>query len=509
MLFNSYSFIFGFLPIALLVFFLLSKNKTPVAQMVWLAVWSCVFYANWKFSYLFVLLASVLVNYTIAQSLMTKKNKRLFILGITFNISVIVYFKYKGFLLQNINAIMDVHFLIPKMALPLGISFITFQKIAYLVDVYSGRVKERNFLRYLVFISFFPQLIAGPIVHYNQLMSQFSRRLPKQLRYEHMAAGITLFIIGLVKKVVIADTLASYADPAFAASVTCAHLSFMEAWIGVLAYTFQIYFDFSGYSDMAIGLARMFGIRLPINFNSPYKSSSIIEFWRSWHMTLSQFLRDYVYIPLGGNRKGEIRKFINLMSTMLIGGLWHGSNWTFVIWGGIHGVLLTINHLWNELCDRFKWSYLKDNKAYRVLATGITFFCVVMAWVFFRIQNMSAVKSMFKSLFGFNGFILSQDSYLFQIDNRVAHLIHKITGISGNSISFTVSLLMMTMMMVWLFPNSQQIVRYRHRWQGSQWLSFMIWKPRMIYFVSLFALFYTAILFMHDFNFKPFQYFAF
>jgi alginate O-acetyltransferase complex protein AlgI len=503
MLFNSYQFIFGFLPVALIVFFLLGRTRTPLTQLVWLAAWSCVFYAYWKASYLFVLLASVLVNYTVARCLMAKKSKIIFTIGICFNVAVIVYFKYTGFLLENFNAITQVNFSIPHIALPLGISFITFQKIAYLTDVYRGKVVEKNFLRYLVFISFFPQLIAGPIVHYNPLMSQFSQNKPKHMRYENMVLGMTLFIIGLAKKELLADTLSTYADPAFSASMASVHLSFMESWIGVLAYTLQIYFDFSGYSDMAVGLARMFGIRLPINFNSPYKSVNIIEFWRRWHITLSHFLRDYVYIPLGGNRKGEFRKFVNLMATMLIGGLWHGANWTFIIWGAIHGSLLTANHLWRELCEKAGWRGIRETFLYKASSFILTFFFVVVAWVFFRMPKRSAAKFMLNGMLGKNGFGVQQDSYLYHVTNRLtAHWHH-------DFIAIPVTLLILVLGMVWLMPNSQQLVRYRMRWTGPEWLQFLAFKPRLVYLFSSMTLFYACLIFMSDMNFKPFAYFAF
>lgn len=509
MLFNSYLFIFVFLPIALILFFILGKRKAPFAQLLWLALWSCVFYAYWKPGYLLVLMASVLINYTIARGLMYKKSKLLFITGITFNIGVIAYFKYTGFLLHNYNALTDANVFIPKITLPLGISFITFQKIGYLADVYRERVKEKNFLRYLVFISFFPQLIAGPIVHYNPLMSQFSKRKPKQLRYENMALGMTLFIIGLAKKVIIADTLASYSDNAFSAALASVNLTFMEAWIGVLAYTLQIYFDFSGYSDMAIGLARMFGIRLPINFNSPYKSTNIIDFWRRWHMTLSQFLRDYVYIPLGGNRKGEIRKFLNLIATMLIGGLWHGANWSFVIWGGMHGILLTLNHLWREVCEYLGWIRMRDFAVYKIAGKLLTFFLVACAWVFFRIGNRHAAPFMFNGLLGLNGFGIKPESYLFHMRNRVADLAIDKLGLSINEMSMALLLLLCALGIAWILPNSQQMLRYRHRWHGLAVFKFFIWKPQPLYLFGSMILFYTSLVFMTNLVFKPFAYFAF
>lgn len=508
MLFNSYLFIFLFLPIALSVYFFLGRNKTPVAQMVWIAFWSCVFYAYWKPIFLLLLMTSVCVNYSVACSLMKNKSKVIFTVGIIFNILVIAYFKYKGFLLENFNALTSSHLRIHHLALPLGISFITFQKIAYLVDVYRGKVVEKNFLRYLVFISFFPQLIAGPIVHYNPLMSQFSHKHPKKLRYENMAVGLTLFTIGLAKKVLLADTLASYADSAFSAGMASVHLTFFESWVGVLAYTFQIYFDFSGYSDMAIGLARMFGVRLPINFNSPYKSANIIDFWRRWHITLSHFLRDYVYIPLGGNRKGELRKFVNLMATMLIGGLWHGANWTFVIWGGIHGALLTMNHLWVEACEKLGWHQLTKSYFYKLFARSATFIAVAFAWVFFRMQSLGGAKFILKGMIGVYGLKVSENSYLFHVTNRLSNALVDF-GYHPDPVLTPALFLFFIMGLIWFLPNSQQLMRYRNRWEGIKALQFLIWKPRAIYLLGTMALFYASLVVMLDFKFKPFAYFAF
>jgi len=263
--------------------------------------------------------------------------------------------------------------------LPLGISFFTFQKIALLADAYEGKIQSLNFLDYALFVLFFPQLIAGPIVHHSEAMSQFQTRGPVQASV--IAMGLTIFAIGLANKVLLADSLAVYATPQFDAAAAGAPLSFLAAWSGALAYTLQLYFDFSGYTDMAIGAALLFGVRLPLNFNSPYKARNIIDFWRRWHMTLSRFLRDYLYIPLGGNRHGKLSRYLNLFITMLFGGLWHGAGWTFIFWGALHGFYLAINHGWEALLARFGAGDVNPGGARRLGAQVVTFLAVVVGWV--------------------------------------------------------------------------------------------------------------------------------
>lgn len=290
-----------------------------------------------------------------------------------------------------------------EVILPLGISFFTFQQIAYLVDAYRGETQEYSALKYGVFVSFFPQLIAGPIVHHKQIVFQLYDKAIYRFNWEKFAIGITIFIAGLFKKVIFADNLARYATPVFQDAARDMQVQFFQAWGGALAYSLQLYYDFSGYSDMAIGAAFMFGITLPINFNSPYKATSIIDFWRRWHITLSNFLRDYLYIPLGGNRKGEIRRYINLMVTMLLGGLWHGAGWTFVLWGGLHGVYLIINNQWRSLCKKLGRARQGNHGWSRAIGTFITLVAVVIAWVFFRASNLDAALVLLRGMMGENG----------------------------------------------------------------------------------------------------------
>ncbi|WP_197678983.1 MBOAT family O-acyltransferase [Pseudomonas mandelii] len=277
------------------------------------------------------------------------KSKAALYVGVISNLLLLCYYKYSNFFLGEVARSTGVHMPTLELVLPLGISFFTFTQIAFLVDAWKGKAQEYNFWHYLLFVTWFPHLIAGPILHHGQMMPQFKDPEIYRIRSRNISIGVALFAVGLGKKLLLADPISTYADPVFHAAATGQAIGPMIAWVGAIAYTLQIYFDFSGYSDMAVGLSMLFGIHLPINFNSPYKARNIIEFWRRWHMTLSQFLRDYLYIPLGGNRKGETRRLVNLMLTMLLGGLWHGANWTFVIWGALHGAYLCINHMFQKI----------------------------------------------------------------------------------------------------------------------------------------------------------------
>ena len=397
MLFNSAIFLFAFLPLTLIGFHAAGRLGRS-AQVGTLLFASVFFYAWWNPPYLLLLSASICLNYALGRKMVESADCRgLMVAGVALNLGLIAYFKYAGFLASNANALFGESFLpLPEILLPLGISFFTFQQIAYLVEIRRGGPAERSFLRYALFVSFFPQLVAGPIVQYRNLGPQLAALGRRSLTAENMSVGLAIFIVGLFKKVVIADNLAAFVGPTFDSG---AELDFLQAWGAVLAYTFQIYFDFSGYSDMAIGLGRMFGIVLPLNFASPYKASSIIEFWRRWHITLSRFLAEYLYIPLGGNRRGEPRRFVNLMVTMLLGGLWHGASWTFVLWGGLHGLLLGLNHLLHRLLPH------RDTTARRWRWSGwlATFLCVAVAWVFFRADTTGRALDILAAMAGGNG----------------------------------------------------------------------------------------------------------
>ncbi|UBM26571.1 MBOAT family protein [Pseudomonas sp. p1(2021b)] len=365
---------------------------------------SLFFYAWFNVYYLPILLASILINYgfgvTLSKDLpkhpkFTKKT--ILTVGVLFNIILLGYYKYTDFLIENFNALTGSDVPLTHILLPLALSFVTFQKIAYLVDSYNGKTKEYDLLTFSLFASFFPQQIAGPIVHHAEMMPQFASRWNMFKRYNNILFGLYIFSIGLFKKVIIADTFAVWADEGFAHTGS---FEFYLAWITSLSYTFQLYFDFSGYTDMAIGSALLFNIRLPINFNSPYKAFDIQDFWRRWHMTLSRFLRDYVYIPFGGNRKGEFRTYLNLFLTFLIGGIWHGASWMFVAWGALHGAALVIHRAWSKF----------GFKIPKPIAWFITFNFVNIAWVFFRAPEWSVAKSILSGMTDFQG-ALTNDVY--------------------------------------------------------------------------------------------------
>lgn len=409
MLFNSYPFLFGFFPIVFFGFYLLGKYSHSLASF-WLASASIFFYGWWDARFVGLLLGSIAFNYgagyLIARRLSKPdaKPKLLLIISIFSNLALLGYFKYASFFIQNFNYIAGTSLSTGNIFLPLGISFFTFTQIAFLVDTYQGKVKEFNFVHYTLFVTYFPHLIAGPVLHHKEMMPQFAKRSTCRICWENIATGLTIFILGLAKKVLIADLFADYASPIFTFVATGGRPMFFESWVGALAYTLQLYFDFSAYSDMAIGLSLMFNIRLPINFNSPYKASSIIEFWRRWHMTLSRFLRDYLYIPLGGSRSGTLRRYSNLMITMLLGGLWHGAGWTFIIWGGLHGLYLTINHLWRNIKEQLGW----DNGGFlsNLGSTTLTFLAVVVGWVFFRADSFDSAITLLNGMIGGNGLSL-------------------------------------------------------------------------------------------------------
>ena len=397
MLFNSYVFIFLFLPVTLVGFFRIGGRGHHRAAIAWLVGCSLFFYGWWNPAYLSLILFSMLFNYGIGLRLTQHAgngNGRLLLgTGIAINLSLLGYFKYANFFVDSVNAGFDTGWHLEHIILPLAISFFTFQQIAYLADAWKGETREYNFLHYCLFVTFFPQLIAGPIVHHREMLPQFARDAIYRLNHSDIAIGLSIFAIGLFKKVVIADNFALLATPVFSAAEAGDSLTFFSAWEGIFAYTMQLYFDFSGYSDMAIGLARLFGIKLPLNFNSPYQAVNIIDFWRRWHMTLSRFLRDYLYFPLGGNRRGPVRRYTNLMVTMILGGLWHGAGWTFVIWGALHGTYLIINHAWHKV-----WRRPVNRWWSRGIARLLTLLAVMFAWVFFRAETFTGAVNMFRGM---------------------------------------------------------------------------------------------------------------
>lgn len=492
MLFNSHVFIFIYLPIVLLGYFALSR-VAPRIGTAWLTLASLSFYAWWEPRFLPVLLVSIATNYlfgiVINRARATAAAKILLWVGIAVNLLSLSYFKYADFLLVTFNTILGTRFAPLHIELPLGISFFTFTQIAYLVDVHRGLVKEYDALRYGLFVSYFPHLIAGPLLHHKQMMPQFAEPRNASPRAENFAVGLTVLTIGLVKKLLLADNLATFADTLFDATRSGTAPPFFFAWAGALGYALQLYFDFSGYSDMAIGVSRLFGIHLPLNFNSPYKAANIIDFWRRWHMTLSQFLRDYLYIPLGGNRLGSARRHVNLMLTMLLGGLWHGASWTFVAWGGLHGFYLIINHLWQRM--RLKMGHNTETATLpgRLLGTAVTFLAVVVAWVFFRADSFANAAAVLRGMAGLNGTSVSP---------ALAGLLGKFPSlVQALGISFdgpfpaewnvgSIRALMMILIgltVAWGLPNTQEwLGKYHVGWEQGQRLApspsrIPAWRP--------------------------------
>jgi alginate O-acetyltransferase complex protein AlgI len=484
MLFNSYGFIFLYLPVVLLVFFQLGRVNQAYAS-AWLALASLIFYAYWNPAYVGLLLGSIIFNYicglkiakAVAQHAPRGK-KFLLIFAVTVNLLLLAYFKYFNFFVDSVNSITGSHWSLSNIILPLGISFFTFTQIAFLVDASRGVAREYSFNHYCVFVTYFPHLIAGPIIHHKEMMPQFADSRVYRFSSESFLVGLTIFAIGLVKKTGVADELAPFADAVFASAQDGSALTMLQAWSGSLAYTFQIYFDFSGYSDMAIGLARMTGILLPLNFNSPYKAVNIIDFWRRWHMTLSRFLRDYLYFPLGGNKKGTARRHLNLMITMLLGGLWHGAGWTFVVWGGLHGAYLIVNHGWQALARGVPL----QSGSLRSLSRVLTFLAVVVAWVFFRADSIQTANSIVVAMAGANG--LSLPGSLAGLFGALAPMLNNI-GIRFESSSYVPLLFteLLLLCFVWFAPNTQEIMAefrpaYRSPGPGApqapKWLR---WRP--------------------------------
>jgi alginate O-acetyltransferase complex protein AlgI len=435
MLFNSYPFIFLFLPVVLAGYFALGRRGN-LAPVVWLVLASLAFYSasNWQFVPL--LLASVAFNYVIGLLLIAKRlgpAARLAALtaGVTGDLLVLGTFKYAGFLAANLNAVFAAGLTV-NILLPVGISFYTFTQIAFLVDAYRGNVARYALPHYALFVSYFPHLIAGPILHHRDMIPQFERKETKRPDPHLILCGLIIFAIGLFKKTCLADGIQPLVALAFGQNAP----SFDQAWIGALAYTFQLYFDFSGYSDMAIGISLMFGIFLPLNFNSPYKAQNIVDFWRRWHMTLSQFLRDYLYIPLGGNRHGPVLRYVNLMITMALGGLWHGAAWTFVIWGVLHGLYLCINHAWNNFGPAIPARLARPAN---LAAFVLTFLSVVVAWVFFRADSLPSALSILSKMANPTQIVFGRGEIAYAL------FIAVYAGIA------------------WFAPNTQTIMGYDHK----------------------------------------------
>lgn len=405
MLFNSLFFIFVFLPLSLVGFFLIGSRGHHRVATAWLVTCSLFFYGWWNPAYLGLILVSMLFNYAMGVQLSMRafsllKKKLLLAFAVSSNLALLGYYKYANFFVDNLNLFLDTGFTLEKIILPLAISFFTFQQIAYVVDAYKGETREYNFLHYCLFVTFFPQLIAGPIVHHREMMPQFAKDETYRFNARSFIFGITIFSIGLFKKVVLADDIAGYVNPVFSLAEQLTPISTVDAWVATLGYSLQLYFDFSGYADMAIGIGLMFGVLLPINFNSPFLSININDFWRRWHITLGRFFREYLYIPLGGSRKGFLVTQLNIFIVMLLSGLWHGAGWTFVFWGVLHGLAMVINGVWRQFrVSACRHDLTQSTFVGRLLSILITFVFVVLAFVYFRAETITGANHILARLF--------------------------------------------------------------------------------------------------------------
>lgn len=468
MLFNSYEFIFFFLPVTIVVYFFLNKLKLTLASKAWLVFTSLFFYAWWNPIYLPLIFLSMVFNYVFG-TVMARLNrnsrgeafrKMVLVLAIGGNLALLGYFKYMDFFITNINYLTKDQFQLLHIILPLGISFFTFTQITYLVDTYKDVAKEYSILNYFLFVTFFPHLIAGPIIHHKEMMPQFDRLKNKKFNYRNVAQGLFLFSLGLFKKVIIADTFNIWSVQGFENS---AALTTIEAWATSLSYTLQIYFDFSGYTDMALGLALMFNIRLPINFDSPYKSLNINEFWRRWHITLGRFLGDYVYFPLGGSRCGHSRTYCNLMATFVVCGIWHGAGWTYCLFGFLHGAAMVGHRAW-RLCNL---------RMPKILAWFLTFNFFNLSLVVFRAKDWNEALTVLKGMFFLNGTVLPSSlefnwlsSLGFKFGNYLQH-------INGND--STILMIIVSLFVCVYFRNSNELVNtFKPKWHMALFTAIMV-----------------------------------
>lgn len=485
MLFNSYIFIFLFLPIALAGYYALNYVNQYRAANLFLIGMSLWFYGYFNASYLLIICGSIIANFLIAKTMEHYAQKQaikklVLLFGICGNIAVIFYFKYFNFFLENINALFRVSFELKNILLPLGISFFTFQQLSYLIDSYRGETKDYAFDEYALFVSYFPQLIAGPIVLHNETIPQFRKPENRRILYQNFSKGMYIFALGLFKKVIIADTFGKAADYGFLVVPT---LNTLEAFLVSLCYMFQLYFDFSGYCDMAIGIGDMFNIELPANFNSPYKAVSITDFWERWHMSLTRFLRFYIYIPLGGNRNGKIRTYVNVMIVFLISGIWHGANWTFILWGILHGILSCLNRMfqkpWSKLCKPIRW-----------LAT---FLLVDGLWILFRADNIATAKSFLRQLLHLSGFTVREEltacfrleEFAF-LENRISFL----QNMAGHMNGFYLWLFLLAAFIAVLFLKNSKELDFKPT-IGRSFLTvlFMLWSVMSLAGISTFLYF--------------------
>ena len=505
MLFNSFAFLLCFLPVVLAGFVALSHFRQQRLAGAWVTCASLFFYGWWNPIYLPLLAGSMIFNYALGGYLVRRRNRALLIFGVAANVLLLGYYKYTGFLVQAVDQAAGLDWTIPNIVLPLAISFFTFQQIAYLVDANDGAVVEHDFLNYCLFITFFPHLIAGPITHHREMFPQFNNPDTFRPKFENSAVGLTLFLIGLFKKVAIADTMGNYARPVYEAAADGIALSLLESWGGALSYALQIYFDFSGYTDMAIGLGLMFGISLPPNFDSPFRARNIIDFWSRWHMTLTRFVTAYIYNPivvrmtrsraqrgLSLPKRGRVTAgaFVSLVAfptifSMLVIGVWHGAGWQFAVFGLLHGIFLTINHGWRQIKVRMGFPLESSRPLTVVASVLLTFLCVVVALVFFRADSVPAAMTLLAGMTGAGGLILP-DRFtdlpgMMALGNALGLRSAELKHFGLAELNWIIGLLAA----VWLLPNAQQWLRnYRTSLVAEQrgnWLQaaypVLVWRP--------------------------------
>lgn len=449
-------FVGAFLPFVLLGFFTLGRYST-IGAALWLFGASVFFYGYWMPVFTLLLLGSIVFNFSVGLCIVRARQQVQrtapvvwLVLGIAVNLGLLSYFKYTNFFVDNLSKVLGLSWHMAHITLPIGISFYTFTQIAFLVDSWQGKVHEVRPIHYGLFVTYFPHLVAGPILHHAQMMPQFANPSVYRFQGGHFSAGLAIFCIGLLKKVVLADGVSPYANAVFLGADSGLLPTGTEAWLGACAYALQLYFDFSGYSDMAIGLSWMFNIRLPYNFNSPYKARSISEFWHRWHISLSTFLRDYLYVPLGGSRKGVLLRYVNLAVTMVLGGLWHGANWSFVLWGALHGSYLMLNHGFRAMCIRLDWGVRLDaSRTFRLLSWVLTLLAVLVAWVFFRATSIGGALRILHAMA--NGISGAGD-------------IHPLLWNTGLQVSVGFGWCAVLGLAALVLPNSNQVGEYVHSW---------------------------------------------
>lgn len=451
MLFNSYVFIFAFLPISFILYFLLIRLRYINLAKIYLIVASLFFYGWWNFIYVFLLLASITTNYLISQQIINslKKRKAWFITGLIFNITLLCYFKYMDFFIDNVNHIFNTDIPLLHIALPLGISFFTITQIAYLTDCYEKLSVDRSIVDYSLFVTYFPHLLAGPILHHKQIMPQFKSLKTKFLNLENITKGLFIFFIGLFKKVIIADQFAIWANLGYESVEKGLVLNLLESWASVYSYAFQLYFDFSGYCDMAIGASLLFNIALPINFNSPLKATNIIDFWKRWHISLTNFITAYIYTPLLKSFKqiSFTNAMIATIITFLIAGFWHGAGWNFIIFGLLNGIGIVINHIWSK---KLKF------KLPKIIAWIITFNFINITWVFFRAQTFEGAITMLKGMLGFGGISLPAflSKYFQNSWGGGIHFGETFANIAPEEAKFLLTYIFLAFIIILIFKNS-------------------------------------------------------